>query len=309
MRLHTYITTFSLLLLIAVGGLVSCKEKTGAVENGTSEAPQAPEATVIGTLEGTLGDEPFSATLNEQDSQFTIEEWDGLSTKSKQRDGGEMSLEAFLMGTDLWSGPPRLVTITHHVDGVSLTLRFAGRLAVDEKLTALPGCLIETADAPLVPATKGSWTTAKNVTLPHYDFILRVTSFDEPSKVITGVIEGQLINPTKPNSDPLPLELAVSSEKAPESVAELEAQIPTTDTAPPVATTTQEDDKTSAESEQNEVNEPLVIEATPAEVIPAEEDENTASLEPEATPSEVTPTEEEKVEIRPAIPYKPSRGF
>lgn len=288
----------SALFLVANSALVSCKDEPAASAPLSSDTTNTPEPLAIGSLEGTIGNETFSSTLNTRDSTIHIEEWDGLSAKSEQRDGDEMSLEAFLMGTDLWSGPPRLVTITHRVDNTSLTLRFAGRLAVDETLTALPGCLIETTDAPLVPIAKGSWTTATDVTLPRYDLIFLVTSFDETSKVITGVIKGQLINPTKPGSDPVPIQLTLTSKKAPEPVAEPEARIPPdeviTEAPKPIANIEEEVDATSAASEQSEVNEPVEPEATPAEVTPAE-----------ATPAEATPAEEDDVEIRRAIPFTP----
>lgn len=281
------------LLLVAASALVSCKDEQSVTEPPSNDTSKTPEAQIIGTLEGTIGEKAFSTTLNTQDSSIIIEKWDGISDKSKQRDGGEMSFEGFLMGTDLWSGPPRLVTVTHHVEGISMTLRFAGRLAVDEKLTALPGCLLKTNDAPLVPAAKGSWTTAEDVTLPSYDLILQVTSFDELSKVFTGIIKGQLLDPTKPDSDPKSLELTLTTTNPSMSDTDSDTRVPANhlilnaDTQPSGTTAQQTVPKENGRPA--DITETAGPEANDPSLNPATEDEN-----------------RQDIEVRPAIPVSPT---
>jgi len=293
MKSRLKLAAYTALLLIANCALVSCQDEPSTTETQSSDKANMPAPQSIGSLEGTIGENAVSTTLNTQDSSIVIEEWDGISDNKQQRDSGEMSFEAFLLGTDLWNGPPRMVTITHQTDDITLTLRFAGRLAIDEKLTALPGCLIETSDAPLVPAAKGSWKTAKNVTLPRYDLILQVTSFDEPGNVITGIVKGQLIDPTKPGTDPLSIELALSSANPSMSDTNSDTRVPANhliidaDTQP--ASIIEEQPVPAENGEQTVHSDTAPSEPSDPGLNPAAQDE-----------------EQEDIEIRRAIPVSPN---
>lgn len=289
MKLSLKLTACTALLVATQSILVSCKEEPPAASPPKQDAANLPQASTIGILEGTIGDGMFSAALNTRDSTITIEEWDGIPNSSSQRDSSELSLEAFLLGPERWIGPPRLVTIAHHIDSLSFTLRFAGRLAVDEKLTALPGCELNISHRPLVPATAGSWTTTQEVTLPRYDIVFQVTSYDEPSKAITGVVKGKLIDPAKPASDSFDIHLTLTSAAPPAPVNEPEPEprIPADhliiDTTPPA-------------------------EASDVDSSADEQPQPDASPDPQSPPAEATPAVEEAVEVRPAIPYTPDDG-
>ena len=209
---HTVSLITRLCILCLIPWFSSACKDDNADNGGNTPIPQpVSTAEKTGQLSGVIESTSIDAELNTDDSSIEVKKWTGLSTQPVERDSANLSLEAFLLGPEFWTGNPRMITVNHSNKDLNLSLRFGGRLAVDEKLIALPGNRFTAGGKTMVAVSDGVWKTAENVVLPRYDISFTVTSYDEDSGMLNGKIVGHLYNPTNPSADSVPIELELET--------------------------------------------------------------------------------------------------